>query len=70
MNASSVETDLGGGNYSYPGLILTDKKYASISHTQLFILPHYPPLLVIPSTATPIEALELKDNKRKRKEYT
>ena len=32
-NASSVETNLGGGNYSYLGLVLIDKEYISIPHT-------------------------------------
>ena len=60
-NASSVETDLGGGNHGYLGLVLTDEEYASIPHTQPFIAPNYPPPLAIPATSTPIEALELKD---------
>ena len=29
-NASSVESDLGGGDHGYLGLVLTDVKYASI----------------------------------------
>ena len=32
-NASSVETNLGGGNHSYLGLVLTDTKYTTIPHT-------------------------------------
>ena len=60
-NASSVETDLGGGNYGYLGLVLTDEEYAAIPNTQPFVAPNYPPPLVIPTTATQIQALELKE---------
>ena len=41
-NASSVETDLEGGNHRYLGLVLTDQEYATIPHTAPFILPNYP----------------------------
>ena len=41
-NASSVETDLGGGNHGYLGLVLTDEEYATILHTQSFVAPNYP----------------------------
>ena len=60
-NASSVETDLGGGNHGYLGLVLTDEEYATITGTQPFVAPEYPAPLVIPPTATAIEALQLKD---------
>lgn len=60
-NASSVETDLGGGNYGYLGLVLTDDEYASIPHTQPFVAPNYPPPLLIPATSTQIQAIELKE---------
>jgi len=53
-NASSVETDLGGGNYGYLGLVLTDEEYATIPNTQPFVAPNYPPTLVIPPTSTQI----------------
>ena len=60
-NASSVETDLGGGNHGYLGLVLTDVKYVSIPNMQPFVLPNYPPPLVIPANTIPIQALELKE---------
>jgi len=62
-----VETDLGGGNHGYLGLVLTDEEYATIPHTEQFIAPNYPPPLVIPATSTPIEALELKDRHQEAK---
>ena len=66
-NASSVETDLGGGNYGYLGLVLTDAEYAAIPNTQPFVAPNYPPPLVIPATATQIQALELKEEHEEAK---
>ena len=32
VNTSSIKTDLGGGNYGYLGLVLTDREYAIILH--------------------------------------
>ena len=66
-NASSVETDLGGGNHGYLGLVLTDAEYNSIPNTQPFVPPNYPPPLTIPSTATPIQALQMKENHNEQK---
>ena len=66
-NASSVETDLGGGNHGYLGLVLTDQEYATIPHTAPFIPPNYPPALNIPTDATPIQALQLKDEHQEAK---
>ena len=36
-NASSVESDLGGGNHGYLGLILAGTEYATISETPLLL---------------------------------
>ena len=60
-NASSVETDLEGGDHGYCGLVLTDQEYALIPGTQPFIPPMYPSPLDIPNDATPIQVLNLKD---------
>ena len=66
-NSSSVETDLGGGNHGYLGLLKSDEEYALIPNTQPFDAPTYPAALQLPSTATPIEALELKDAHAEKK---
>ena len=66
-NASSVETDLGGGNHGYLGLVLTDQEYATVPHTTPLSPPNYPPPLSIPADATPIQALELKDEHQEAK---
>ena len=68
-NASSVETDLGGGNHGYLGLVLTDAEYTTIPNTQPFIPPTYPPPLVIPANSTPIQALELKEQYNEQKRF-
>ena len=47
-NASSVDTDLGGGDHGYPGLVLTDVEYARITTTpQPFVPLNFPGPLVI-----------------------
>ena len=66
-NASSVETDLGGRNHGYLGLVLTNAEYALIPNTQPFIAPNYPSPLVIPAMATQIQALELKEQHEENK---
>ena len=66
-NASSVETDLGGGNHGYLGLVLTDAEYAAVPNTQPFVAPTYPPPLVIPTNVTQIQALELKETHEEQK---
>ena len=47
--------------------MLTNEEYASILDTAPFAPPNYPGPLVIPATATPIEALELKDRHQEAK---
>ena len=60
-NANSVETYLGGGDHGYLGLVLSDVEYTSVPWTQPFVAPAFPRTLTIPSTATVIQALELRD---------
>ena len=56
-NASSVETDLGGGNHGYLGLVLSDAEYAQVSPIP-FVAPAYPAPLTIPANATQVTAFE------------
>ena len=44
-NSSSVETDLGGGNHGYLGLLKSDGEHALIPNTQPFVAPTYPAAL-------------------------
>ena len=60
-NVSSVETDLGGRDYGYLGLVLTDAEYVNVPHTQPFTAPNHLNPLAIPPNATAIEALQLKE---------
>ena len=66
-NASSIETDLGGGDHGYLALVLADQEYAYIPNTQPFVAPTCLPPLATPSTATPLEALELKETRAEQK---
>ena len=44
-NASSVESDLGGGDHGYLGLVLTNAEYANVSAIP-FVPPNFPPPLL------------------------
>ena len=46
-NAANVESDLGGGDHGYLGLILTNVEYALVSN-DAFVAPNYPDPLPIP----------------------
>ena len=59
-NASSVESDLGGGDHGYLGLVLTDAEYATVSNTP-FLAPNYPVELVIPPGTDQVQALLLQE---------
>ena len=61
-NASTVDSDLGGGDHGYLGLVLSDAKYALIPGTVPFVAPTYPSALTIPTTASDVEALLLCEN--------
>ena len=54
-NASSVESDLGGGDHGYLGLVLTDVEYANVTNTP-FVAPNFPGTLTIPAVATAVQA--------------
>jgi len=66
-NASSVETDLGGGDHGYLGLVLTEQEYQAVSNDP-FEAPEYPEALTIPRGTDQVRAFNLreihKENKR------
>ena len=62
-NASSIECDFGGGDHGYLGLVLTDTEYATISVTP-FICPVFPAPLAIPATATSVEAVHAREQRK------
>ena len=69
-NTSSVESDLGGGDHRYLGLVLTDAKYALIYLNPL-ITPHYPAALIIDPGTDHIDAINIQEacQEARRKYY-
>ena len=68
-NASSVESDLGGGDHGYLGLVLSDANYASVSDTA-FVAPNYPQPLTIPPGTSQVGAFNLREQyKEDKKAY-
>ena len=68
-NAASVESDLGGGDHGYLGLILTDVEYAFVSN-DAFVAPNYPDPLTIPAGTNPVAALTIRERyKEDKKAY-
>ena len=57
-NSSSVESDLGGGDHGYLGLVLTDAEYATVTATP-FVPPTYPATLKISTSTDQVQALNL-----------
>ena len=61
-NASSVDTDLGGGDHGYLGLVLTDVEYARIMPTpQPFVPLNFPGLLVIHSAHIAMQQVQARE---------
>ena len=58
-NTSSVESDLGGGDHGYLGLVLTDVEYATVSSTA-FNAPAFPAPLTIPTGTDQVTAINLR----------
>ena len=57
-NASSVESDLGGGDHGYLGLVITDAKYTTVTATPI-VPPTYPATLTITAVTDQVQALNL-----------
>ena len=66
-NASLIESELGGGDHGYLGLVLSDAEYASVPGTIPFVPPQFPPVLIIPNNATQVEALQLREDHNEAK---
>ena len=61
-NASSVESDLGGGDHGYLGLVLTDIEYTTVCVATAFTAPVFPITpLVIPIGTDQVQALNLRE---------
>ena len=60
-NISSIDTDLGGGDHGYLGLILSDQEYLRIIPTPTqFQGPTWPGTLIIAPAATAVETMHSK----------
>ena len=60
-NASSVDTDLGGGDHGYLGLVLTDEEYAKVAPNHPFVAPEFPGPLVIPPRTDIVDAMNMRE---------
>ena len=60
-NASSVDTDLGGGDHGYLGLVLSDVEYARITPASPFIPPTFPGPLVIDPALTAVQQVQARE---------
>ena len=67
-NASSVETDLGGGNHGYLGLVLSDAEYANVSPTP-FVVPAYPAPLNITANEKQVQAFKRRTQYEEKNTY-
>ena len=71
-NSSSVESNLGGDNHRYLGLVLTTAEYAAITPTPIpFQAPNYPAAFTIPNGTDQVATFTLWQhyNKAKRLYY-
>ena len=63
-NASSVDSDLGGGDHGYLGLVLSDTEYARICPDSAFEPPEFPGKLQIPRNTETIDAINIREEHR------
>ena len=64
-NATSVTTDLGGGDHGHLGLILTPAEYAAIS-AHAYVRPVHPGVLVIPPGTAQHEVTRLREEHKEQ----
>jgi hypothetical protein len=63
-NASSVDSDMGGGDHGYLGLVLSDTEYARICPDSAFEPPEFPGKLQIPRNTETIDAINIREEHR------
>ena len=64
-NSSSVDSDLGGGDHGYLGLVLNEQEYSRVAPNTPFIAPMFPGPLNIPRGTDTIDAINIrKEHKR------
>ena len=60
-NASSVDTDLGGGDHGYLGFVLNNVEYTKVAPTHPFTAPDFPGPLVVPLRTNMVDAMNLRE---------
>ena len=69
-NASSVDTDLGGEDHGYLGLVLTDEEYTRVASNYPFIAPKFPEPLFITRGNVTIDDTNIRNNTSRTRVYT
>lgn len=64
-NASSVDSDLGGGDHGYLGLVLTEEEYERVAPGNPFIAPRFPGRLEIPRGTDTIDAMNMREEHKR-----
>ena len=63
-NASSVDSDLGGGDHGYLGLVLSETEYRRICPDDPFEPPEFPGPLRIPRGTDTADAINMREEHR------
>ena len=66
-NAASVDSNLGGGDHGYLGLVLPRREYQKIATTE-FKVPDYPAPLSIPANTDSVAALNLRTKHKEKQD--
>ena len=64
-NASSVDTDLGGGDHGYLGLVLTEDEYTRVAPRTPFTAPDFPGVLRIPRGTDTVDAMNIREEHKR-----
>ena len=66
-NGSSVDTDLGGGDHGYLGLVLSDQEYARIQPTPTpFVAPNFPGALIVDPALTAVQQVQARETHKEQ----
>ena len=64
-NSSSVDSDLGGGDHGYLGLVLNEQEYSRVAPNTPFIAPMFPGPLNIPRGTDTIDAVNIREEHKR-----
>ena len=66
-NGSSIDTDLGGGDHGYLGLVLSDVEYARISPAPTpFVAPNFPGSLLVDPALSAVEQVQARESHKEQ----